>query len=144
MPTILITVHHGARSSPAGTFRTIDNNVAQLFQRFVHEVLRGLHFTYAYVDDVLIASGSLVKHVDRIRQVLQYFHDQGVVINPAKCKFGASELIGMASCPLEEKVAVFRNFPRPTTRRKLRELLGLVNLYHRFIPHCATILCCWV
>eukprot|EP00731_Ephydatia_muelleri_P001696 Em0001g1696a len=107
-------------------------------------LLRGLHFTYAYVDDVLIASGSLVKHVDRIRQVLQYFHDQGVVINPAKCKFGASELIGMASCPLEEKVAVVRNFPRPTTCRKLQELLGLVNLYHRFIPHCATILCCWV
>lgn len=120
------------------------HNVAQLFQRFIHEVLHGLHFTYAYVDDVLIASGSLVKHVDRIRQVLQRFHDQGVVINPAKCKFGASELIGMASCPLEEKVAVVRNFPRPTTRRKLRELLGLVNLYHRFIPHCATILCCWV
>ena len=42
--------------------------------------------------------------------------------------------------PLEERVAVVRNFPCPTTCRKLREFLGLVNFYHRFIPHCAAIL----
>ena len=46
----------------------------------------------AYVDDVLIASGSPEEHEDHLRQVLQRFYDHGIVINPAKCKFGASEL----------------------------------------------------
>ena len=42
--------------------------------------------------------------------------------------------------PLEEKVQVVREFPLPTTQRKLREFIGLVNFYRRFIPSCATIL----
>ena len=32
-----------------------------------------------------------------------------------------------------------RNFPQPSTVRRLREFLGLVNFYHRFIPQCAKI-----
>ena len=31
-------------------------------------------------------------------------------------------------------------FPQPTNQRKLREFLGLVNFYRRFIPHGATLL----
>ena len=42
--------------------------------------------------------------------------------------------------PLESKVQVIRDFPIPTTQRKLREFLGLVNFYHRFVPNCAAIL----
>ena len=42
--------------------------------------------------------------------------------------------------PLDERVSTLRQFPRPSTPRKLREFLGLVNFYHRFIPGCAGIL----
>jgi len=42
--------------------------------------------------------------------------------------------------PLESKVQVIRNFPKPTTQRKLHEFLGLGNFYHRFVPDCAAIL----
>ena len=41
--------------------------------------------------------------------------------------------------PLEEKVEAVRQFPQPQTQRKLRQFLGLVNVYHRFIPACADI-----
>jgi len=34
-------------------------------------------------------------------------------------------------------VQIIRDFPQPTTLTKLREFLGLVNFYHRFIPKCA-------
>ena len=37
-------------------------NAAQIFQRFKEQVLRGLHFSYAYVYDVLIASSSAEEH----------------------------------------------------------------------------------
>ena len=33
-----------------------------------------------------------------------------------------------------------RDFPRPYTQRKLREFLGLINFYHRFVNHGAVIL----
>ena len=42
--------------------------------------------------------------------------------------------------PLESKTEVIRNFPQPASQRKLREFLGLVNFYRRFIPNGATIL----
>ena len=42
--------------------------------------------------------------------------------------------------PLDEKVRDIRDFPRPTSQRKLREFLGLINFYHRFIPNCAAVL----
>ena len=122
-------------------------NAAQTFQRFIDQVLRGLHFCYAYIDDVLIASASPQEHQEHLRLVFQRFHDHGVVINPNKCQLGASSLqflghqidsVGIR--PLNHKVQVILDFPVPTTHRKLREFLGLVNFYHRFIPHAAELL----
>ena len=37
-------------------------NAAQTFQRFIDQVLRGLPFAYAYLDDLLIASTSIEVH----------------------------------------------------------------------------------
>ena len=42
--------------------------------------------------------------------------------------------------PLEDKVQIVMEFPLPDTQCKLQRFLGLVNFYHRFIPHGAMIL----
>jgi hypothetical protein len=123
-------------------------NAAQTFQRFMDQVLRGLTFCYAYIDDILIASTSREEHKTHLRQLLQRLSDHGMVINPAKCVLGVSELdflghrvSAQGIQPLQEKVNVIRSFPKPTSLRKLREFLGLViNFYHRFIPNCANTL----
>ena len=41
---------------------------------------------------------------------------------------------------LGKQVDIIKNFPHPATACKLREVLGLINFYHCFIPHCARIL----
>ena len=122
-------------------------NAAQTFQRFIDEVLRGLHFSYAYIDDVLIASATPEEHRCHLRLVLERFQKHGIVINPSKCKFGVEELEFLGYTvnkhgirPLEERVLALKCFPQPTTKHKLREFLGLVNFYHRFVPGCANIL----
>ena len=120
-------------------------NAAQTFQRFIDQVLRGLHFCYAYIDDILIASTSTEEHQHHLRAVLARLDEHGVLVNPVKCAFGVAlqlEFLGhrvssQGICPLEEKVQTIRDFPQPATQRKLREFLGLVNFYHRFLPHCA-------
>ena len=68
----------------------------------------------------------------------------GIVINPAKCVLGVSDLRFLGHyinsegvSPLPEQVQVIQGFPQPTS---LREFLGLVNFSHRFIPCCADIL----
>ena len=122
-------------------------NAAQTFQRFIDQVLRGLHFCYAYIDDLLIASTSPEEHQHHIRQVFRRLSDYGVVINPTKCHFGAAALQFLGHHidsdgirPLEAKVQVIRDFPLPKSHRKLREFLGLVNFYRRFLPHAADLL----
>ncbi|XP_064463405.1 uncharacterized protein LOC135374343 [Ornithodoros turicata] len=122
-------------------------NAVQTFQRFIDDVLRGLDFCFAYVDDILVASTSEEEHEHHLRLLFQRLQDNGVVINAAKCIFGVDALEflghridGHGITPLPEKVDVIKDFPLPSTRRKLREYLGLVNFYRRFIPHCAQIL----
>ena len=122
-------------------------NAAQTFQRFMDQVLRGLPFAYDYIDDILVASATEEEHLEHLREVCRRLDANGIVINPKKCVLGVAslEFLGhqvdrQGIRPLEEKVNVIRQFPQPTSQRKLRQFLGLVNFYHRFIPGCARIL----
>ena len=81
-----------------------------------------------------------------MRIVLERFKQYGVIIKPSKCDLGVTTLQFLGHQvnsdgiqPLVEKVKAIQDFPQPPTRKKLREFLGLVNFYHRFVQNCATI-----
>ena len=44
-------------------------NAAQTFQRFIDQVLYGLTCSYAYLDDIVVASRDEDEHLDHLRQV---------------------------------------------------------------------------
>ena len=119
-------------------------NAAQTFQRFMDEVLRGLEYCYAYLDDVLVASCSPEEHLVQLKVVFQRLQTYGVVINPAKCVFGAKEVdfLGFrvnehGTQPNPEKVQAIDQYPKPTTAKELRRFLGMFNFYRRFVPSAA-------
>lgn len=119
-------------------------NAGQTFQRFIDEVLLGLDFCYAYIDDILVASSSEEKHRQHLRILFERLRKYGVIINPAKCTFGVSEVsfLGYSvskegTRPLPERVQAISQFPAPTTAEQLRRFLGTVNFYRRFIPKAA-------
>ena len=122
-------------------------NAAQTFQRFMDQVLRGLPFAYDYIDDILVASATKEEHLEHLHEVYRHLETYGILVNPSKCVLGTDSLDFLGHRvdrhgirPLEEKVDAVRHFPQPTSQRKLRQFLGLVNFYHRFIPGCARIL----
>ena len=122
-------------------------NAAQSFQRLMDEVVRGLPFVFVYLDDLLVASDTEDEHESHLRQLFDRLQEYGIIINPLKCVFGASSLTFLGHVvgehgirPLDEKVQHIRDFPAPNSLRKLREFLGLINFYRRFILHCADIL----
>ena len=87
------------------------------------------------------------EHLHHLRLVLERSQQHGLLINVPKSKFGVSALdflghhiSSQGIQPLTHKVQAIQDFPQPATHRKLREFLGLINFYHRFIPHCAAIL----
>ena len=141
-----------AITTPFGLFEFVRmpfglRNAGQTFQRFMDQVLHGLHFCFDYFDDVLIASSSNEEHKEHLKQVFQRLSNHGIRINPAKCLFGVSSLEFLGHHvssegirPLDSKVDAIRQFPRPSTARQLREFVGLINFYHRFIPHCANVI----
>ena len=122
-------------------------NVAQTFQRFIDSVLRGLPCSYAYLDDILVASKDQDEHLSHLRQVFTRLQDYGIQLNASKCVLGVPflEFLGHhvdqhGIRPLPSKVRVIQEFPQPRTQSELRQFLGLVNFYHRFVPGCASIL----
>jgi len=142
IPKTAVTTPFGLYEFPVMCFGL--KNAAQTFQRFINNVIQGLDFVFAYVDDVLIASANVDEHVANVRETLQRLQHAGVAINPGKCVFGVSELtflghlVNQHGCrPLPERVSDIHKWPLPSTKKGLQRLLGSVNFYHRFIPHAA-------
>ena len=145
-------IHKTAIITPFGLFEFVRmpfglRNAAQTFQRFIDDVTRGLPFVYAYLDDLLIASSSAVEHEVHIRTLFDRLTKYGVVINTSKCQFGVSSLTFLGHLvdehgirPLSGRVQIITDFPEPASLRKLRDFLGLVNFYRRFVPDCADLL----
>ncbi len=103
-------------------------NAAQSFQRFIDKVLRGLDFCFGYIDDLLIASTTRSDHIHHVRQVLERLAAHGLTINPSKSVFAVDSHVSSSGVtPLEENVHSSRDFPQPTSQRKLRQFIGLVN-----------------
>ncbi|KFD63451.1 hypothetical protein M514_24377 [Trichuris suis] len=122
-------------------------NSAQTFQRFMDEVTRGLNGCFVYVDDVLLASKNEDEHFNLLQRLFQRFLSYGVRINPSKCLLATRTLIflghqvdhnGVRLAP--EKVEAVLTFPAPTTTKELRQFLGMINFYRRFLPNIATTL----
>ncbi|BHF77875.1 hypothetical protein SprV_0602098500 [Sparganum proliferum] len=56
-------------------------NATQTFKRFIDQVMRGLDFVYAYIDDLLVASSDTAEHEVHLRQLFKRLDSFGVVIN---------------------------------------------------------------
>jgi cleavage and polyadenylation specificity factor subunit 1 len=117
-------------------------NAAQTFQHFMDDILRGLDFCFAYLDDILVFSRSREEHEQHLRALFDRLQRYGILINPAKCVFRAPEVTFLSykvstegSQPLEQRVADL--CPPPKTASQLRRFLGMLNFYRRFLPHAA-------
>ena len=98
------------------------------------EVLRGLPFVYAYIDDILIASKDARSHKRHLNEVLRRLTHYGFQINLDKCVFGSIHIdfpghhtYANGTAPLPEKIKAIQEFPVPTTIRQLRRFIGMIN-----------------
>jgi hypothetical protein len=96
----------------------------------------GLDFCFAYLDDILFFSQSLEEHEHHLRALFDRLQSNGILINPAKCVFKASEVTFLGykvsaegSRLLEERVAHLQDCPPPKTISQLRPFLGMLNFY---------------
>ncbi|UYV82515.1 hypothetical protein LAZ67_21002634 [Cordylochernes scorpioides] len=113
-------------------------NAPATFQRFIHVVLRGLDFTFPYLDDILVASETCEEHETHLKLVLEKLQNYGLRINIAKSILGVDQLEFLGhwitnggSQPLPSKVQTILDYKLPTTKRELRTFLENIR---PFIP----------
>ncbi|GBN91912.1 Transposon Ty3-I Gag-Pol polyprotein [Araneus ventricosus] len=122
-------------------------SVAQAFQRFINEILRGLDYCFPYLDYILIASENQVEHKRHLEEIFTRFRKYGIVINESKCEFGKDtidllgHIINSNGCTSHrDKAKAILEYNKPVTIIDLRRFVGMVNYYNRFMHNIETIL----
>ena len=90
------------------------------FHRLVHEVLRGLPFTFGYLDDILIFSSGVEVHLEHLRKVFLRLREAKLKLKASKCSFFKKHIqylghlvSGDGIEPLPEKLEAVENMPPP-------------------------------
>jgi hypothetical protein len=113
------------------------------FMRAMDSILRP-HRDYAdaFVDDVSIYSMSWLEHLTHLRKVLQSFKDSGMTLRLSKCVFAQSHVqflghtVGQNTrSVIHDRVTAIQQIPEPSTKRQLRQVLGVIGFYRQYIHH---------
>ena len=119
-------------------------NSPDIFQEKMSDLMQGLDFARAYLDDLLIISTEkgFDKHLEKLEQVLTRLLEAGLKINAVKSYFARTSLeyLGYNISrdgirPAQKKVQAILNIETPKTRRQLRRFIGMVNYYRDMWPH---------
>ena len=110
------------------------------FQRLVNEVLRGLPFAFGYLDDILIFSPDMDTHLKHVRQLFDRLREAYLKLKESKCNFLKAHvqylghlISGKGIEPVPEKLESIKNMPSPTSLKEVKQFLGLIGYYRKFI-----------
>ena len=116
------------------------------FQRLINKVLVGLDFAFGYLDDILIYSPDVPTHLVHMRQLFQRLREADLKLNREKCEFFKSHIqylghliSGEGIKPLPEKLESIKEMPPPTTPKEVKQFLGLIGYYRKFVPRFANV-----
>ena len=108
-------------------------NSPDIFQEKMSELMVGLEFARAYIDDLLvITTVSFSDHLDDLEEVRSRLSESGLKVNAPKSFFGRTELEYLGYWitqdgvkPLSKKVEAITNLAPPTNCK------GVCRLIHR-------------
>ena len=110
------------------------------FQRLVDEVLRGLPFAFGYLDDILIFSPDIRTRLKHIKILFHQLRKANLKLTESKCNFLKKHvqylghlISGEEIEPVPEKLDSIKNMPAPQTPKEVKQFLGLIGYYRKFI-----------
>ena len=112
-------------------------NSPDIFQEKITELMLGLKFVRAYIDDILVLTHSTWEHhLNKLALVFSRIQNAGLKVNAVKSFFGKNAIKYLGYWitrkgiqPLPKKVEALKNVLPPTTKRELRCFIGLINYY---------------
>ncbi|XP_011859426.1 PREDICTED: uncharacterized protein LOC105556922 [Vollenhovia emeryi] len=130
--------HYQFRRMPFGL-----KNAPATFQRLMDNVLTGLQGNelFVYMDDIVIYARSLQEHAVKLNKLMTRLRNANLKLQPDKCEFLRKEvaylghIIGADGVrPDPGKIKSIQLFPQPRNQKNIKQFLGLVGYYRRFIP----------
>jgi len=118
-------------------------NAPATFQRLMDNVLSGLQGNelFVYMDDIVIYARSLKEHEIKFNRLMARLRDANLKLQPDKCEFLRKEVAYLGHIisekgvkPDPNKIKAVTNFPVPRNPKNIKQFLGLVGYYRRFIP----------
>ena len=110
------------------------------FQELMTGILKDFPFTIAYLDDIIIFSKTPQEHLSLICMVFKKFRSANLSMKKSKCSFFSKEIQYLSHIlsatgiqPLPSKTHAIQNMNPPTTPKQVRDFLGLVGYYRKFI-----------
>ena len=100
------------------------------------EILAGLihELCESYLDDVIVFGQTEHDFIKNLRTVFERFRKFNLTLNPAKCRFGMSQIEYVGHVINESGTTFTRdkldsvvNFPRPQTHKNMLSFLGLAK-----------------
>lgn len=123
-------------------------NSPSTFQRVMDNVLRGLQnvICLVYLDDIIVFSTSLQEHMINLEKVFQRLRESNFKIQMDKSEFLKLETAYLGHIissegikPNPDKIAAIEKYPLPKTPKQIKQFLGLIGYYRKFIPDFARI-----
>ena len=117
-----------------------------IFQSCIERILQGISGVLPYFDDVVIMGKSEEELAKRLEEIFQRFEKSGLRLRKDKCIFGVPsvdflgfKIDALGIRPSADKVKAIHDAPSPKDKKQLQAVLGLLNFYHAFLPHKATL-----
>ena len=121
-------------------------NAPATFERLMDRVLCGMRWSrcLVYLDDVISFGKSVPEALMRLEEVLARLSDFGLQLKAKNCTFMQTEVAflghivgrtGLASDP--EKLSAVRNWHEPNRVKAVRQFVGFVGYYRRFVRNFA-------
>jgi hypothetical protein len=111
-------------------------------------VLQGLQnsICLVYLDDILVFSTSLQEHITNLERVFERLRESNFKIQMDKSEFMKQETPYLGHIitpdgvkPNPDKIVAIQKYPIPRTTKQIKQFLGLLGYYRKFIPGFANV-----
>ena len=111
------------------------------FQHLMNQVLDNGSFAMTYLDDIIIFSETEEQHLDHIEEIFKRLEAADLKMKRSKCDFFKKHIHYLGHLisadgirPLKDKLDSIRDMPAPSNSKEVKQFLGLVGYFRKFVP----------
>ena len=116
-----------------------------IFQRILSNTIRKNRlsdFCANYIDDILVFSKTYDDHVKHVQLLMEALRDAGYKLKLSKCELAKDKvkylghiIEGNGVKPEKDNLKAIRDFERPKNKKNVRQVLGKINFYYKYIEN---------